>query len=385
MNPSSIRDSFDRVTKKQKIWHVRTQENADKLLEAVSETITELMTISDSATDFDSKTVIAALQASASTVIPNFTLRSPAKETNVAMNRCGKLVDKFFNPDIAKAYRDIDFDSHLVNQIVALHFYRQGLFSLGDYFIAEANESEALSLKGPFFEMYQILEQIGVGNLGPALAWTKLHQEALDYKKSSLQFNLQRLQLVQFLQRGDRSAALEYVRSSFRQFINNHMRDIQRLMGCLLWAGRLEISPYSDLLAREHWDAIAVEFTHECCGMMGQASNSPLFITICAGSQALPMLLKLASVMVNKKHEWHAMRQLPVEIELNKAFQFHSVFACPVSRDQSTAENPPMLLPCGHVLCKHSIHKLVKGNNRTFKCPYCPSETTVAFCRQIHF
>jgi hypothetical protein len=75
MNPSSIRDSFDRVTKKQKIWHVRTQENADKLLEAVSETITELMNISDSATDFDSKTVIAALQASASTVIPNFTLR----------------------------------------------------------------------------------------------------------------------------------------------------------------------------------------------------------------------------------------------------------------------------------------------------------------------
>ncbi len=203
------------------------------------------------------------------------------------MNRCGKLVDKFFNPDIAKAYRDIDFDSHLVNQIVALHFYRQGLFSLGDYFIAEANESEALSLKGPFFEMYQILEQIGMGNLGPALAWTKLHQEALDYKKSSLQFNLQRLQLVQFLQKGDRSAALEYVRSSFRQFINNHMRDIQRLMGCLLWAGRLEISPYSDLLAREHWDAIAVEFTHECCGMMGQASNSPLFVTICAGSQVL--------------------------------------------------------------------------------------------------
>lgn len=81
MNPSSIRDSFDRVTKKQKIWHVRTQENADKLLEAVSETITELMNTSDSATDFDSKTVIAALQASASTVIPNFTLRCFQWET----------------------------------------------------------------------------------------------------------------------------------------------------------------------------------------------------------------------------------------------------------------------------------------------------------------
>lgn len=99
--------------------------------------------------------------------------------------------------------------------------------------------------------------------------------------------------------------------------------------------------------------------------------------------QALPTLLKLSALMANKKHEWQLMRQLPVEIELDKGFQFHSIFACPVSRDQSTAENPPMLLPCGHVLCKHSIQKLAKGHNRTFKCPYCPSETTISLCRQI--
>ena len=33
-------------------------------------------------------------------------------------------------------------------------------------------------------------------------------------------------------------------------------------------------------------------------------------------------------------------------------FVFHSIFACPVSKDQSTRDNPPMLLPCGHVLCR---------------------------------
>ena len=33
-----------------------------------------------------------------------------------------------------------------------------------------------------------------------------------------------------------------------------------------------------------------------------------------------------------------------------------SLYSCPVSREQSTATNPPLLLPCGHVLCK--------GNNK---------------------
>lgn len=43
------------------------------------------------------------------------------------------------------------------------------------------------------------------------------------------------------------------------------------------------------------------------------------------------------------------------ELELGSQFVFHSVFACPVSREQGTPDNPPMLLPCGHVLAKQSL------------------------------
>ena len=125
------------------------------------------------------------------------------------------------------------------------------------------------------------------------------------------------------------------------------------------------------------------ESTDLCHLRTGPDLSTDKILTYSFLVQALPTLLKLSTLMANKKHEWQLMRQLPVEIELDKGFQFHSIFACPVSRDQSTAENPPMLLPCGHVLCKHSIQKLAKGHNRTFKCPYCPSETTISLCRQI--
>lgn len=225
------------------------------------------------------------LQARLREVCPQSHAAASMKDTNLAMIKCGKLIDKCFNPDLAKAYRDVEFDNRLINQLVALHFYRQGLFSLGDCFVTESQEGDPAILKAPFFEMYQILEQMRVGNLGPALTWAQEHRVALEQKKSSLEFKLQKLQFVQFLERGDRSSALEYARSSFRQFADNHMPEIQRLMGGLLWAGRLQISPYSDILAAIHWDAIALEFTRECCAMLGQSYESSLLVTISAGSQ----------------------------------------------------------------------------------------------------
>jgi hypothetical protein len=82
-----------------------------------------------------------------------------------------------------------------------------------------------------------------------------------------------------------------------------------------------------------------------------------------------------AVVVQDKGQDLAVCEQLPVELELGHEFVFHSIFACPVSRDQSSAENPPTMLPCGHVLCKQSVTKLAKGSTRSFKCPYCPMVT----------
>lgn len=119
--------------------------------------------------------------------------------------------------------------------------------------------------------------------------------------------------------------------------------------------------------------------------MLLQSYDSPLAVTVAAGSVALPAILKLASVMEKGGQEIATCQQLPIEIELGQEFVYHSIFACPVSRDQSTAENPPKLLPCNHVLCEQSILKIARSRNRTFKCPYCPMEARADNCRQLIF
>ena len=51
-----------------------------------------------------------------------------------------------------------------------------------------------------------------------------------------------------------------------------------------------------------------------------------------------------------------------VEIDLGQECRYHSIFACPILRQQSTETNPPVRLICGHVISKDALNKLANGN-----------------------
>lgn len=384
MELQTVRDAFDRVAKKQKLSTSKYQQVIDQVGDEIKQAMTDIQS-ADPPSSIDHKSVITNLKRKLDTIIPQEQLEKSQKELNTNLSQYPKILAKFLDTDISKAYRNVDFDLHIINQIIISQLYHEGLFDVADILINEAQEPEIISLRCQFAEMHQILKALRARNLEPALSWVSANRQKLKQSGSNFEFDLRRLQFLELFQKGNQSDAINFAKTYLSPFASNYRNEFLKLMGCLLWPGKLETSPYSDLLLPAKWENLIKEFTKQFCSLIGVSSKNSLSVTIEAGGQGLPTLLKLANIMAVKKQEWAAMKQLPVAVELGREFQFHSVFVCPVSRDQSSDENPPMLLPCGHVLCNQSISKLSKNNTRMFKCPYCPFEAWVAQCRQLCF
>ncbi|KAL0450097.1 UNVERIFIED_CONTAM: protein RMD5 [Sesamum latifolium] len=207
MELNSIKDAFDRVTKKQKLSSSKSQEIIEQIGQEIEQALSRIQSGKDSASPSDHK-LIERTKAKLKEIAPLSQLEGTQKDLNIALSKYPKLLDKSFNPDISKAYRNIDFDIHTVNQIIASHFYRQGQFDLGDCFVDECHEPEAAERKAPFLEMFQILEAMKSRNLEPALNWATNNHEQLSQNGSDIELKLHRLQFVEILQNKGRDEAL---------------------------------------------------------------------------------------------------------------------------------------------------------------------------------
>lgn len=386
MELKSIKDAFDRVANKQKLSYSKTHEIVQMLSQEIEKALSLIQNSPPDNTLLDHRSILADVKKMFVEIAPVPQLEAAEKELHVALTKYPKVLEKQLNPDISKAYRNnVEFDTHIVNQIIANFFYRQGMFDIGDCFVAETGESEC-STRQSFMEMYRILEAMKSRDLEPALNWAVSNSDKLKQARSDLELKLHSLHFLEIAQGKNSQEAINYARKHIAIFADSSLPEIQKLVCSLLWNNNLQKSPYSEFLSPALWNNAVKELTRQYCNLLGESSESPLSITVTAGTQTLPVLLKYMNVMANKKLDWQTMEQLPVAVELSEEFQFHSVFVCPVSKEQSSDDNPPMMMSCGHVLCKQTINKMSKnGSKSSFKCPYCPTDVDISRCRQLHF
>lgn len=224
----------------------------------------------------------------------------------------------------------------------------------------------------------------GVSEAGP-LPSRKRRKKRKGSATSRLEFSLHRLAYLDRLQKGNRKGALDYMRSSLVSFVGDYLPEVQKLMTCLLYAPDLSQSPYKALVNATERQAVERLLCTEYCRVMGMSVESPLMQVVRCGKAALPVLHKASRVSPNWR-EGDEADSLPVAVDIGRDCQHHSVFTCPVSREETTdGLNGPMILPCGHVLSRQSINRLPRGNNPRFKCPYCPSEQLPADCKPVRF
>uniref|UniRef100_T1IIW7 RING-Gid-type domain-containing protein n=1 Tax=Strigamia maritima TaxID=126957 RepID=T1IIW7_STRMM len=333
-------------------------------------------------------------------------IASEHRDVHSAVSKVGKSIDRNFTADFGTTSAEEVFEgsdkAQLLNQVICEHFYRQGMLDIGEELVKEAKLTIDEHKKEPFFELNRILDGLKHHDLQPALKWAQENRQNLMQQNSKLEFNLHRLMFIELISQGvdKQEEIIHYARQNFPLFAGQHESDIQALMGSLLYIRQgIADSPYNYLLDPIHWLDICDLFTRDACALLGLSVDSPLsaqsinfvFVdSINAGCTALPALLNIKQVMLQRQVTgvWSSRDELPIEIDLGREYRYHSVFACPILRQQSTESNPPMRLMCGHVISRDALNKLASGNKyarNMLKCPYCPVEQTPAEARLIHF
>lgn len=328
-------------------------------------------------------------------------LSTEHKDLHSTVSRVGKAIDRNFKSDFSSITTAGAFEGDekqkILNKVVCEHFLRQGMLDIAEALNEEADLDLEESRKEPFLELHRILEALKEKNLEPALKWAEANRTKLMAQNSSLEFKLHRLQFISLIRQGQskQNVALTYSKK-FAPFASQHAKDLQVLMGSLLYLHQdIEKSPYAYLLDPIYWAEICDVFTRDACALMGLSVESPLTVSMRAGCIALPPLLSIRQVM-QQRHctsVWTAKDELPVEIDLGSDYHYHSIFACPILRQQSSDSNPPMRLICGHVISQDALNKLTNGTNTVsaflsrsrVKCPYCPIEQIPADAKRIYF
>ncbi|KAJ3123774.1 hypothetical protein HK100_011489, partial [Physocladia obscura] len=308
-------------------------------------------------------------------------------------------IDDMWNPRVL----DHPDARRTLHTAVIQHLVREGRFGLARTFAAEGAKADRdrdrerdwsadsdsgsgiEGQQGQFAEMYAVLAGLRAFDVAPAEAWVARNAVALAAVDSPLAFAVARLAFLKLLfgspstpnnngnsdnhnsnnnnnNAPNRAAALAYAQTAFAPFKIAHLKDIQKLMCCFAYSNNIAQSPYKALYSHDAWSDLAHIFTRDFCLLLHLPPESPLQTCVSVGVNALPTIIKMSSILKDQSGlEWSTHGELPVEIPLLDRQRFHSIFACPVSKELGTKENPPMMMVCGHVVCKESLLRLGKG------------------------
>ncbi|KAH8914187.1 hypothetical protein BT69DRAFT_1290612 [Atractiella rhizophila] len=370
----------------------------------------------------------------------NARIQDAQKGWHGSLNKYAKAVDKKFSTPLTPLFPtpstsppqfgpssppppSIPFTSFAsrdaLNSTIASHFVRRGQFALGEAWIAETGAKLGVQEAESFRICHDILQAIGKRDFSPALQWAHENETELQRRGSELQYRLRRRVFISLVLESAGAEdgvvkAIQYLQTYLAPDFSLYGSDISRLLASTAYPPNSPTSPYADIYSpfleassstSDSETALKSLFVTEYCSTHGFSRYQPLSVALDVGANGgVAKLQRVKAVMKDKKTEWTSEGELPVAIPLPEMYRFHSIFACPVSKEQSSDVNPPMMLPCGHVIAKESLQRLAKGGacvffvfingrlevdeihrDRSVKCPYCPVQSAIHHTMQVYF
>ena len=319
-----------------------------------------------------------------------------------SLNRFQKALEHEYPPVIpSNPLQSIQLSSSSTISLVSAYLLRTGRIEMAKQLSPDLSPSEV----APYEQLRSLIIAVRERDVNIVLDWISTAQEQLDNASLfDLTFKLRKLHYGNLIKSKATTEALAYAQAHFHPYMSEHREEMHKLLGALAFLPSIEDPAYRGLVG-----STVLMKTEELLGQLFCRANrlpsdAHLLTLVRASSHAIPSLSKalaLSSSMnvsngqANGAHAKPTPTILPFEIPLPKDFIFHSLFCCPVSKELSTPENPPQLLPCGHVLSKDIVSDLARGRAsyrsahpepvHPFKCPYCPEKVQVSQVKTLKF
>jgi len=208
-----ISNEFEKLVKKQKLTNNQTQINIDKLINHINDSIQKID--NDDSQSGTTLTLLSnKLKTLTSQTIDNH------KELYSSISKYSKSIDKKLKTNLDTLWKPnvLSGKEDIINSILMSHFIREGQFDLAETFSKESNIPISDEKKNQFQDLFNIVEAIKRKDLGPALKWASEKRDILKRNNSNLEFELHKLQYVQYLINNDIPSAIQYAKSNFGIF-----------------------------------------------------------------------------------------------------------------------------------------------------------------------
>ncbi|XP_024907525.1 macrophage erythroblast attacher isoform X2 [Pteropus alecto] len=168
---------------------------------------------------------------------------------------------------------------------------------------------------------------------------------------SCLEFSLRVQEFIELVRQNKRLDAVRHARKHFSQAEGSQLDEVRQVMGMLAFPPDTHISPYKDLLDPARWRMLIQQFRYDNYRLHQLGNSSVFTLTLQAGLSAIK------TPQCYKGDRSSRSPDCPVcSRSLNKLAQplpmahcANSRLVCKISGDVMNENNPPMMLPNGHV------------------------------------
>ncbi|KAG9138858.1 hypothetical protein Leryth_007475 [Lithospermum erythrorhizon] len=234
--------------------------------------------------------------------------------------------------------------------------------------LAENSKIQDLVDIDVFEEARKVIDALQNKEVVPALAWCAVNKSRLKKSKSKFEFQLRLQEFIELVRADSNMQAIAYARKYLAPWGATEMKELQKVMATLAFGRSTECESYKALFDLKQWDYLVELFKQEFCKLYGMTLEPLLNIYLQAGLSALktPFCYEEECPKEDPLSQ-EIFRKLALPLPFSK--QHHSKLVCYITKELMDTENPPLVLPNGHVYSTKALEEMAAKNEGKITCP----------------